>query len=280
VFGTTARRDRDLEAAFVALPTLLDESRLTLDRLGRFAADTDPLVQQLRPAFQELSPTLIETARLAPQLRDFLVGLRGTVAASKRGLPALRKLLDDDLPPLLAALDPWLREVNPSLDVLKQYKHEITAFLGNTAAALNAFEVPPEAPDLEAHYLRTLAPLNPETVASYPERLRIDRTNPYLKPGDYLSVASGLPGFETRQCGSGIEATLDPGTAADPAFSDRFPTLEYAQEAFQRLRAYAFNGAPGTAGVPAPACTEQGPYESIGGMFPELSAYLHVRAEP
>ena len=40
--------------------------RLTLDRLDRFAADTDPLVQQLRPAARELSPTLIALGKAAP----------------------------------------------------------------------------------------------------------------------------------------------------------------------------------------------------------------------
>ncbi len=280
VFSTTARRNRDLQDAFVALPTFLDESRFTLDRLKRFADDTDPLVKQLDPAFQELSPTLIEIGRLAPQLRGFFTGLRGTVAASKHGLPALQDLLDDDLPPLLGAFDPWLRTVNPILAVLKDYKHEITAFFGNAAAALNAFEVPPEAPDLEAHYLRTIAPLNPETVSSYPDRLRIDRTNPYLKPQTYTSVKTGLPGFETRQCTSGLTAKLESSTATNPAFSGRFPTPAYAQEAFGRLKKFAFTDQLSTANVPAPPCAKQDQYRSIGGTFPEFSDYLHVRGEP
>jgi virulence factor Mce-like protein len=48
VFGTIADRDADLIAAFQALPTFLDESRLTLDRLDTFAGDTNDLVTQLR----------------------------------------------------------------------------------------------------------------------------------------------------------------------------------------------------------------------------------------
>src|SRR5215213_11973392 len=46
VFQTTAARDRELQEAFVALPTFQRESRTTLNRLDRFAADTDPLVTQ------------------------------------------------------------------------------------------------------------------------------------------------------------------------------------------------------------------------------------------
>src|SRR5919109_3677562 len=37
VFSTTAERNQSLQQAFVALPTFLDEQRLTLDRLERFA---------------------------------------------------------------------------------------------------------------------------------------------------------------------------------------------------------------------------------------------------
>ena len=63
MFATTAARDQELQESFVALPTFERESRLTLDRLDRFAADTNPLVTQLRPAARELSPTLESTWR-------------------------------------------------------------------------------------------------------------------------------------------------------------------------------------------------------------------------
>src|SRR5204862_1691909 len=49
VFATTARRNVDLENTFRALPTFLDESRLTLNRLKTFAQNTNPLVNQLHP---------------------------------------------------------------------------------------------------------------------------------------------------------------------------------------------------------------------------------------
>ena len=87
VFSTTAARNEALQDAFVALPTFLDEQRLTLERLERFAVDTDPLVQQLRPAARELSPTLIDLGKLAPELRDFFIGFRQAASAAKPGSP-------------------------------------------------------------------------------------------------------------------------------------------------------------------------------------------------
>ena len=59
VFRTAAARDRDIEALFRAFPTFLDESKLTLERLRTFAVNTDPLMKQLVPAAEQLSPTLI-----------------------------------------------------------------------------------------------------------------------------------------------------------------------------------------------------------------------------
>ena len=49
VFSTTAARDSEIRQIFQVLPTFLDESKLTLERLDTFAADTNPLVTQLRP---------------------------------------------------------------------------------------------------------------------------------------------------------------------------------------------------------------------------------------
>ena len=66
VFSTTARRNQDLEQLFRILPTFQRESRATLERLNSFAANTDPLVQQLRPAARELSPTLVAARRRRP----------------------------------------------------------------------------------------------------------------------------------------------------------------------------------------------------------------------
>ena len=87
MFATTAARDQELQDAFVALPTFEDESRQTLNRLSQFAANTDPLVDQLRPAARELSPTLIDLSALAPDLKGLFVELNPLIDASQDGLP-------------------------------------------------------------------------------------------------------------------------------------------------------------------------------------------------
>jgi phospholipid/cholesterol/gamma-HCH transport system substrate-binding protein len=286
VFSTTAARNESLREAFIAFPTFLDESRLTLERLERFAIDTDPLVTQLRPAARELSPTLISLGELAPELEGFFRGLKPVTRAAPRGFEALREILDDQLPPVLAELDPFLRNLIPIVEVAQDYQREITALVANTSAATNGFNRPAEGGNQTVKYLRTTAPLHPEALAAYPNRLKVSRTNPYVKPGGYENLVSTLEGFETRQCTAGLTAILDPNTPNDPNFYERLPgdtvaeQIEEATDLFNRLRQFAFADQDNSDNIPTPPCKDQAPFQSIGGMFPEFTEYLHVRARP
>jgi phospholipid/cholesterol/gamma-HCH transport system substrate-binding protein len=291
VFSTTAQRNQDLADAFRILPTFQRETRLTLDRLNQFAIKTDPLVQQLRPAVKQLSPTLEAAGRAAPDLQRFFEGLRGTIAASHKGFPALRRLLDDDLTPLLSRLGgtvngrtPWLAEFNPILKVAQKYRHEITAFLGNIAAATNWGQAAPEKNFKFVKVLRTTSPLNPQSVAAFPQRLSMERANPYLKPNGYNRLNGGLESFANTPCSGGITARLDPNSPNDPNFYNRFDGTttekkQKAQELFRRIKLYAFNDQLNTAQVKHPPCKKQGNFKSIGA-FREFTPYLHVRREP
>jgi ABC-type transporter Mla subunit MlaD len=78
VFHTTAVRNQDLEATFRALPTFLDESRLTLNRLDTFSRNANPAITQLHPAARQLSADLKPIAKVTPDFKGFFVGLRKT----------------------------------------------------------------------------------------------------------------------------------------------------------------------------------------------------------
>ncbi len=267
VFSTTARRDQDLEQLFIALPTFERESRQTLTRLNAFAQTTDPLVQQLRPAAVELSGALRQTARLAPELEGFFRGFSRVAKNSRRGLPALDDLINNQIPPLLAELHPFTRDLTPILQAANAYKHEIAAFLGNAAAATNAKQPSSSGPSVRV--LRTVSTLNPEMLASYPGgvgRLRNDRPNPYFAPLGLNKLSSGLEAFETRQCTTGATATL---TNGGPNSLDA--------DLFNRIELYAFGNQTSSTAVPTPPCKQQGPLQSIGAI-PELTYYRHVYA--
>jgi virulence factor Mce-like protein len=257
VFSATASRNTQLEAAFRALPTFELESTKTVRRLTQFAKLTNPLVTQLRPAARQLSPTLIQLNELAPDLKSLFTNVNPLVDVSKKGLPATTKFLQE-LPPLLGAFDPVLRQVNPILDGLQNYKSELTAFFANTAAATQAFTIP--KPGVQLHYLRTMNPVNPENFAVYPIRIGTNRPNPYNFPKSFLNLPQGMDSYETRQCGRGDPVIVNNNTAILPV------------ELQDNIQKYAFGpvGQP----VAAPPCKQQPKFPFQG----ETTQYPHVKA--
>jgi len=298
VFTTTAQRDRDIEAIFRAFPTFQDESRLTFNRLRSFALNADPLMRQLVPAAEQLSPTLVAFARLAPEAKGFFEGLSTVIKYAPTGFPALRRFFRDDFPPLLRAADPFLRNLNPILTGLNLYKHEVTSFAANVAAATNGELTTTNASGEKAHFLRAINPLYPDSLATFGGRLTTNRNSAYSPPLWAKGVLAGLPGFETRQCSSGVTATLSPETASNPAFLERIRVnpqkiagkpdpkkaeeeekAKEAEDFFNRLKKYAFAGQTSTGAVPAPPCTQQTPFSPIYGSGP-ATTYQHTFEQP
>jgi phospholipid/cholesterol/gamma-HCH transport system substrate-binding protein len=278
VFATTARRNEELAEAFTIFPTFLRESRATLTRLDEFAVDSDPVVTALRPAAEELGPTAAELNDLSPELEAFFKALPATIDAAPAGMRATRRLLDDNLPPLLGRLDGWLGPVNAILEVVRRYRREVTGLANLAAASQGAFF--DFGTEETVHYLRTESPLTPEAVAAYPRRLSITRTNPYLRPGAFLDVRTAMDSFETRHCSSGVDAFVNPASSTDPLFLQRTDgNLPEGQQFFDRINLFAFNNQLGTATMTPPPCNEQAPFQSVGAPS-ESSDYLHVRDLP
>jgi phospholipid/cholesterol/gamma-HCH transport system substrate-binding protein len=260
VFATTAARDADLQATFKALPTFERESQTTLKRLSKFSANANPVVTDLKPAAKQLSPTFVQLASLAPDLKALFRDIDPLVKASKKGLPATTEFLDQ-LHPLLANFDAPLKQLNPILDGANLYSREINAFFANSTAATQA--TAPVADSAEpAHYLRTSNPLNPEMLAQYPKRLPSNRSNPYPFPGDSLSLKDGLASFETRNC-TGESVTADP--TLGPAV-----TGVLDQTLRDNILKFALNGGD----VVAPPCKQQARFDINGRLtrFPQLPA--------
>ncbi len=275
VFQTTAAREHDIEALFKAFPTFLDEFRTTLDRLRVFSVNTDPLVRQLVPAAEQLSPTLIALARFSPEAEGFFKGLLPVIDESSTGFPALRKLFRDQFPPLLRAVDPFLRNVNPVLTSLGQYRRELAASMANVAAATNAVHI--GSNQKQIHYLRLMGPFTPDSLATLPTRRTSNRTSAYIQPGSSKSLATGLLSFETRQCGGSFSASLNGNTPNETAFNERTQgDVAKATDLFSRLRQYAFANQDSTTTVPAPGCTAQAPFEPIFGSGRPATTYQHT----
>jgi phospholipid/cholesterol/gamma-HCH transport system substrate-binding protein len=180
VFSATASQNEALAETFRIFPTFLDESRLTLADLRRFAVNTRPLIRDLKPVARDLKPTLRDVRLLAPDLRRLFRDLNPLIEASKKGLPALTETLKSTKP-LLAASAPFLGQLNPILDFLGLYSHQVSDFIGNAASGL-AGHAATATPGATGHYLRQLGPNGQETLGVHRTRLSGNRGNTYLNP--------------------------------------------------------------------------------------------------
>jgi ABC-type transporter Mla subunit MlaD len=236
VFSAIARQSDAWAQTWQAMPTFLRQSRLTFDRLGRFARDTDPLIDELRPAIDDLGPTLRSVGHLAPDLRTLFVRLRPLIDISRTSLPATRDVLDG-LRPMLASLGPWLEELNPILAWVGENQTTLSDLFANLGSS-TAARTPSGDPRAVGHYLRQIGPVGTESVAFYPTRLPSNRGNAYFNP---LSLIS------PELAKTGIQASFD----CDNAGGEK----------------------PEPGGVPpAPACRTQKPREYRGTVarFPHI----------
>jgi len=265
LWETTARRDTELADTIRVLPTFLREGRATTRRLTRFAQNANPLIGQLRPAARALSPTLVDLEALAPDLRGLFTDLDPLVRVARRGLPATERVLDNTRP-ILARLDPFLRNFTPIVDYLGLYRREIAAFFANDAAVTQATGTD-FAGTRSLHYLRTSNPTNPEMLAGYPRRIASNRSNPYVEPGGYdkLRTEGRLEVYGSYLCtGNAVPVP--------PAPSEPFLPADL-QDLIERF----VYGGPENAGAAAtgPPCDEQAALGRLvrqAGRFPRLRA--------
>jgi virulence factor Mce-like protein len=215
VFAATASQQRSLAETFSIFPTFLDESKATLARLQTFSANTDPLIQQLRPVAHDLKPTLRDVRAFAPDLRSFFVHLDPLITVSKTGLPALRDTLNGTTP-LLAQLGPFLEQLNPILQWLEYNQHLTSDFISNGAGGLG--DTTPLPPDAIArgeigHYLRQNNPSGAESLMVMNQRPPGARGNAYVPPlglqGRNHSKYNIFPSWDCKNApkGAGYEAT-------------------------------------------------------------------------
>jgi phospholipid/cholesterol/gamma-HCH transport system substrate-binding protein len=252
---TTANRDDRISAIWRAFPEFITQSQLALKDLEAYAVNTDPLMRQLRPVGTQLSSLLVNLDKISPDFNEFFIGLNRLIPASRKGLPAQSRFLDQTRN-VLAQLDPFLRNFNPFLRFLGQYKREIAAMLATDTAVTQATD---QIGEDRFHYLRLTSPVNAESLATYPSRQDWFRGNPYYKPGTYDQLRSGLPVFDSSNCGPGAFPTVPPS-----------PYL--AEEFRNRIVLYVLNGG----NTVAPPCREQGPFTEGG----RSTAYPQVRTDP
>jgi virulence factor Mce-like protein len=257
---TTAQRDDRLRALWQAFPSFIDESNLALRDLEKYAENTEPLLRDLKPVGRELSNTLVQASGLAPHFERFFVGLNRLIPASRKGLPASSRFLDDTRN-LFVQLDPFLRNINPFFRFLSLYRRELAAMVANDTAVTQATD---QIGTERVHYLRLTSPVNPEALSTYPRRQGWHRGNPYTQPGAYDQLRSILPVFDTDECGRNGFPTLGP------------PTATMSEELRNRILLYVLNSGTTT----SPTCRPAGAHPAGRTTGSGSTAYPQVRADP
>jgi len=217
VFHATAAQNEALAQTFHIFPTFLDESKLTMARLQKFAINTDPLIRDLKPVAHDLVPTLHAVRLLAPDLRRLFKNLDPLIKASKKGLPALRDILLGAIP-LLGATGPFLSQLNPILQFLELYQKQVADFISQGKSAVAPTVA--SASGGVGHYLRQQGPTGPETVSIFPKRPNVDRGNTYPTPlflaGKDWEQKQIFPNWDCAPSGGEVAGSATPPAGQPP----------------------------------------------------------------
>lgn len=246
VFGAIERQRDSFADVWRTFPTFLDESKATFIRLEAFAADTRPLVRELKPAFDDLGPTLRNVGTLAPDLKRLFVRLDPLIEQSRKSFPATRQILEG-LRPLLGALGPWLGEVNPTLDWIGHQQQTLVDVFANLGVA-TAAKSSSSDPQATGHYLRQFGPTGAETASVFPDRLSSNRGNTYFNPLELTGprqAARGInPTFDCDNAGGEKDAT-DGAEGSPPCKIQPSYSFQGATQAFPHVNAEDYSS-PGS----------------------------------
>jgi phospholipid/cholesterol/gamma-HCH transport system substrate-binding protein len=226
-FEATASRDRALAEMFRVFPTFLDESKVTLARLERFAGNTRPLVRSLRRPARDLGPTIRDVAKLAPDLRNLFRDLPPLIRSGRRGLPQLQRLLRGAVP-VVEGLHVFLPELNPILSYLNFQQKEVANFL---TAGVEALKGPNET--VPFYHLRQFGVTNSRSLSIATQEPPYERGNAYRAP-NFPTRAHALGVVEAFSCDNAGGEVRDPTEGAPPCFVQ--PPSLFGGTQFPRLR--------------------------------------------
>lgn len=230
-FGALASRNDALAETIRVLPTFLAESKLTVERLQRFATDARPPVQDLIPAARRVRPAINKMGALAPDLRTLFGDLDVLISESDRTLPEGARFLRA-AEPVFEALRSYLPELNPFLSFASYQRNQVADFITAGGASLSAV-LPGKTGGGPRHYLRQFGIINTRGIGIQRTRQEYDRGNAYPAP-NYLKRFRPLGALEAAECSAADGPKPNPSSGSPPCFEqpkslfngELIPTLE------------------------------------------------------
>jgi phospholipid/cholesterol/gamma-HCH transport system substrate-binding protein len=253
-FSATAAQDEALAQTFEIFPTFLDESRTTLARLERFARNTHPLINDLKPVADNLGPTVRDLGALAPDLTTLFIKLKPVIRTAPKTLPDAARFLRGARP-VLDALHVFLPEFNPVLSYLNFDQQQVAHFLSTGAGALN-YKVNDEP---NTHMLPQMGIINDRSLS-----LAIDEVPPWVRGNAYIQPntfdrAVPLGTMESISCENTGAGGL--GTVRDPVDKpDELAPCFTAGPSLYDDQIFSFLKKGEVYKKPSPSNTLRGPY--------------------
>ncbi|MEA2438586.1 MAG: phospholipid/cholesterol/gamma-HCH transport system substrate-binding protein [Thermoleophilaceae bacterium] len=233
-FSALQSQQNALAETFRIFPTFLDESRVTLERLERFAINTHPLVIDLKPVADDLGPTIRDLGSLSPDLETFFRRLPPVIRSSRVDLTAAAALIRGAIP-VFKGLHVFLPELNPILSYWNFDQDRIAHFLSAAASALR-YNVAPQPGGLPGYALAQFGINVPDSVQLKTNRPANERANAYLAPNAYnRAVPLGIvESFDCKPTGGKVKDPSDNGmTQVPPCFMQ--PRSLYDNKFFPHL---------------------------------------------
>jgi virulence factor Mce-like protein len=226
IFETTARQHRALTEGVRIFPRFLAELNPTLELARDVGLEVDPLLDESRPAVNNLPAFLRNLRAAAPDVEGLADDLDNLLDSTRAGVPALSRTLAAAAP-FADQLDPALRDLVPAIHYIARNKLDVITGFAKSGAATQA--TAGSGPDDQVHQLRAILGLKPEGLGLYDEKLPSNRHNAYTRPGALRDL--GAPHLMAFDCLNAGESEFPaPECEQQPDFdflgrSSEFPQL-------------------------------------------------------
>jgi phospholipid/cholesterol/gamma-HCH transport system substrate-binding protein len=202
-----AERDERFRESIAELPATLDRARSSVATLASFSTRATPTVRDLKTASIDLAPAIRDLEPSARTARTFFDELEPFLDRVDPLLDEL-KPATESLATMIRPLDAFLRQVNPTVDYLKDYNKEFSSFFSNVGATVSG-------KDVLGHKARVFALVGPNQFTNLPK--------PALDALEALVEAGGAQGLYNIQKNSFPK----PGTVgAEKPFDGEYERVE------------------------------------------------------
>jgi virulence factor Mce-like protein len=276
-FHAAAAASQQFAQAWRELPAFERNSQTALRSIDSLATVAVPFYDQFRPAQEELTRLLQAVKPFTPPFDAFLTDLGPFTNAAKKGLPATKQVTQLTTP-ILAALEPVLRNFDPFFEYLSEYVPEIQSLFANATAATQSREGNADVKGPQQHLLKVMQTLNPEGMSLYRQRVGTNRGNAYPKSGTFSALASGLSVFSSASCADSAPAASGPplGTITQEVIEQLVGKPTKTGTGSATIEDHVLNDPekPGNH-VGTPACKQQGPFtfNGVTSQFPHMTPF-------